>query len=161
MNNDKNVESLALYSLFQKLEEQKVKMINSQDPALFENTSQNILATLKQVNSVKGWNDLVNTMLAAEESEEQLIHRPINGSAELYLMECQSPEADKIKQQMIQCMDEIENTELELINMEDKENINSNIRNKKILQREMKLRINRLQEQYEKLYIQFKKVNSL
>ena len=48
-------------------------------------------------------------------------------------------------------MDEIESVELELLSLEDKENINSNIRNRKILESELRNKLNRLQDEYESL----------
>eukprot|EP00347_Sterkiella_histriomuscorum_P005039 403358135 len=138
------------------------------------------------------WNDLVSTMLEAEDQPDQIMQfnlirnrrvkgRQINGSVELFLIKSNNQEAENMKQKMIDCLDEIEKTELDITNLEENnENINpqnaiegggqqhynfnkhaGGIRNKKFLAGELKLKINRLTEEYEQLNKLFRKAQKL
>jgi hypothetical protein len=59
---------------------------------------------------------------------------------------------------MISVLDELEELELSILMMENKENI-SDMRNRRFLTGEMRLKINRLTEEYEKLEKNFKLMN--
>lgn len=66
-------------------------------------------------------------------------------------MKPKNKETEKLKEEMIETLDEIENLELEMLMVEDKENYSNNIRNKKFITNEMKIKINRLTERYRSL----------
>ena len=81
-------------------------------------------------------------------------NRPINGSAQLYF---EMPEEHPQKQRLIEILDDIENSELEIMevtkNSEQRESIGGVdlSRKKLLLANELKLRINRLTEEYEEI----------
>ena len=81
-------------------------------------------------------------------------NRPINGSAQLYF---EMPEEHPQKQRLIEILDDIENSELEIMevtkNSEQRESIGGVdlSRKKLLLANELKLRINRLTEEYDEI----------
>lgn len=110
--------AIAYSNIARKLIQQKSKLENNEELSFFENTNQNILSSklfkfwyckaLKKATTIKEWNDLMNTMMTAENcGTEHQLHfnllrnrrikkydlyhitinsRPINGAAELYLI---------------------------------------------------------------------------
>ncbi len=102
---------------------------------LFDGTNQNLIATLKRPTSIKEWNDFTSLCLSAEanlliDSEEEryrqrqheLIRnrrikgRGINGTAEMYV---KIPEEEyPAKERIIEIVDEIENSELAVIELQ-------------------------------------------
>ena len=54
--------------------------------------------------------------------QRRLKGRPINGSAEIYMLECGNKQAEGVRDKMVEIMDEIEDCELEIVRLEDKEN---------------------------------------
>ena len=101
---------------------------------LFEGTSQHLIATLKRPTSLKEWNDFTSMMLSVQpgtlidsveeksmQKQLQLIRnrrikaRPINGSAEIYV---KVPDTHPQKERLIKIMDDIENSELTIMEVE-------------------------------------------
>ena len=86
-------------------------------------------------------------------------NRPINGAAEWYLKEprYKSKATLALKETIIKVLEQIESIEAELIsNSRNAESDSSNfmlhdIRNKRFIQSQYKLKLNRLQEEYNKL----------
>jgi len=80
--------------------------------------------------------------------------RPINGSAQLYF---EMPEEHPQKDRLIEILDDIENSELEIMEVTKNsdqrggESIGEVSRKKVLLANELKLRINRLTEEYEEI----------
>ena len=79
--------------------------------------------------------------------------RPINGSAQLYF---EMPDEHPQKKRLIEILDDIENSELEIIQVtkpsEHRENGVVDLSRKKLLlANELKLRINRLTEEYDEI----------
>ena len=79
--------------------------------------------------------------------------RPINGSAQLYF---EMPDEHPQKQRLIEILEEIENSELEIIEVQRSTGENNGIypdlsRKKQLLANELKLRINRLTEEYDEI----------
>ena len=80
--------------------------------------------------------------------------RPINGSAQLYF---EMPDEHPQKQRLIEILEEIENSELEIIEVqrstgESRHGIYPDLsRKKQLLANELKLRINRLTEEYDEI----------
>jgi hypothetical protein len=80
--------------------------------------------------------------------------RPINGSAQLYF---EMPDEHPQKQRLIEILDDIENSELEIMevtkNSEQRESFArvDLSRKKLLLANELKLRINRLTEEYDEI----------
>ena len=75
--------------------------------------------------------------------------RPVNGSAELYLP---SDKPHPLQTKLIGIMDDIENAELQIAELAEtgKHSIEES-RKRRLLQNELKLRINRLTEEYEEI----------
>ena len=75
--------------------------------------------------------------------------RPINGSAELYLP---SERPHPLQEKLIGIMDDIENAELQINDLQEsgKHTIEES-RRRRLLANELKLRINRLTEEYEEI----------
>ena len=144
---------------------------------MFESTNQNILATLRQPQSIKEWNELMSMMISAQsgakidsqqernmQNQLQLLRnrrkageehtRPINGSAQLYF---EMPEEHPQKQRLIEILDDIENSELEIMEVTKPSELRENggamdlSRKKLLLANELKLRINRLTEEYDEI----------
>jgi len=134
-----------------------------------------LIANLKKPTNIKEWNDFSSMMLSAipgimidsveERSMQKQLEliknrrvkgRLINGSAELYL---KVPEEHRQKQRLIEIMDDIENTELSIIEVQrledkrpsEKRPIIEVTRKKQLLTNELKLRINRLTEEYDEI----------
>jgi hypothetical protein len=126
----------AMLSLSQKLHDQRQLLLdnNMTEADLFEGTNQHIIANLKRPTSLKEWNDFTSMMLSAQpgilidsveeksmQKQLQLIRnrrikaRPINGSAELYV---KVPDSHPQKERLIKIMDDIENSELSIMQVE-------------------------------------------
>ena len=128
----------AMLSLAHKLQSQRQHLLannlSTQVGDLFEGTSQHLIATLKRPASLKEWNDFTSMMLSAQpgtlidsveeksmQKQLQLIRnrrikaRPINGSAEIYV---KVPDSHPQKERLIKIMDDIENSELTIMEVE-------------------------------------------
>ena len=62
-------------------------------------------------------------------------------------MDTGNSRAEEAKNQMVNVIDQIENLELEMLAMEDKENVKEDVRNRKIICNDLKIKINRLTEE--------------
>jgi len=124
----------AMLSLAHKLQSQRQHILNNNlttQGDLFEGTSQHLIATLKRPTSLKEWNDFTSMMLSAQpgtlidsveeksmQKQLQVIRnrrikaRPINGSAEIYV---KVPDTHPQKERLIKIMDDIENSELTIM----------------------------------------------
>ena len=83
-----------------------------------------------------------------------MFSRPLNGSAELFFdLEAKNHTSESLKEEMISTLDQIENTELEMVRLEDKENYpgGGDIRNRRVMINEYKTKINRMTEDYNAL----------
>lgn len=76
--------------------------------------------------------------------------RPINGSVDLYLPETEKQARHPFREKLIHIMDDIENAELGVMDLsETGTSIIEESRRKRMLANELKLRINRLTEEFE------------